>query len=253
MISMPLVRKRQNSRKVIAIILFTCMVMGCAPFSKTGLRDFKSYSFLPSKARVESDAPRSKPLSVSEQRKLCISTAEQLAKSQHWSESIKLYEKAESLGKSGQVLDRELAPAYAADGRYSESMERYKRLLAKNPNDAELEINYAWTLMESGNVELAEEHLRNVTVRKPNNQIATLNLATLLAKTGRTADSYETFLPILGESASHHNIGVILLDNGHEDMARVAFENATKCSDASTQSKQFFAALQSNDVRITQR
>ncbi len=71
-------------------------------------------------------------MTIKEQRKLCLSTAEQLVQSQHWAEAVKLFEKAEALGKPGQSLDRELASAYAVNGQFPQSIDRYQKLLAKN-------------------------------------------------------------------------------------------------------------------------
>lgn len=235
-------------------VLGTCVVLvllslsnGCSPWSKSKLFDVKSFSR--SSPRTSSKAEvKVKPLSNSEQRKLCLATAEQLAQSQHWSEAAQLYLKAESLGKPGQALDRELAPVLAANGQYPESIERYRRLLEKNPNEAALEVNFAWTLMEAGNLAEAEEHLRNVLRREPKNEVARMNLGTLLAKAGRTAEAYDAFQVVVGESAAHHNIGVLMLDLGERELAKQAFENALACSDCAAQTQQFLAALSADET-----
>lgn len=232
--------------EIIAVLAMLCSLNGCSPWSKSRFFDIKSFSR--SVPRVNSTAEaKVKPLSNIEQRKLCIATAEQLAQSQHWSEAAKLYLKAEALGKPGQFLDRELAPVLAADGQYSESIERYQRLLDKNPMDTELEINFAWTLMESGRTPESEEHLKNVLSREPKNEAARMNLATLLAKTGRSAEAYDAFQSVVGESAAHHNIGVIMLDLGENNLAKQAFANAVACGDCSSQSQQFLVALSKNE------
>lgn len=243
-----------GTRVFTSIVLLACIANGCSSLTKTNWPDLASFRSTATK-NVDRAEPKSKPLSNSEQRKLCISTAEQLVASQHWAEAVKLYEKAEALGKPGQHLDRELAPALAANKQFTESIHRYQRLLEKNPKENEIEINLAWTLIESGNHDLAEQHLRNVIARNPKNQNAIANLALLMARSGRTTESFDLFKQIVGESAAHHNIGVVLLEMGNEEMAKVAFANATACPDASTESHQFLAALQSstNEARISQR
>ena len=226
----------------------SCIACGCSTLTKPSWSDFKSISLVPTRVQEGSSEPRSKPLTVKEQRKLCLSTAEQLVQSQHWAEAVKLFEKAESLGKPGQTLDRELASAYAANGQFPQSIERYQKLLAKNPKDIDLEINLAWTLMESGDSQSAEQHLRNAIAKQPANPSAISNLAVLMTRTGRTPEAFELFKQVVSESAAHHNIGVLMLDLGQEEAARVAFENAAASPGASTQSKQFLAALQSPGV-----
>jgi tetratricopeptide (TPR) repeat protein len=230
-----------------AILLLLSLLNGCSPWSKSKLFDVKSFSR--SSPRASSPAEvKVKPLSNNEQRKLCLATAEQLAQSQHWSEAAQLYLKAEALGKPGQALDRELAPVLAANGEYPESIERYRRLLDKNPNDAALEINFAWTLMEAGNLAEAEEHLRNALHREPKHEAARMNLGTLLVKSGRTAEAYDAFQAVVGESAAHHNIGVMMLDLGEKELAKQAFENALACSDCTVQTQQFLAALSKEET-----
>ena len=234
-------------RKRIAWMLVPCMMLGagCAPFHKPGMNDWKSYSLFKAKEQSDTPVPRTKQLTTAEQRKLCITTAEQLARSQHWSECVKLYEKAEGMDKHNPPLDRELAPALAANGQFTESIQRYERLIAKNPKDDELEVNLAWTLMESGNTSMAEENLKKVIARHPNHRGAVVNLATIQATSGRTSDAFETYRSVLRDAASHHNIGLILLESGQIEMAKQAFANASQFSDAPKESKQFLASLQS--------
>jgi len=243
------VHRDGRNRFIWMLLSCTLLGSGCAPFHKPGLYDWKSYSLFAAKEPTDTPVQRTKPLTAAEQRKLCITTAEQLAKSQHWSECVKLYEKAEGMDKHSPPLDRELAPALAANGQYTESIQRYQRLIAKSPKDDELEVNLAWTLMESGNKQLAEEHLRKVIARHPNHQAAVVNLATLQATNGRTADAFETYRSVLGDAASHHNIGVILLEMGQEEMAKQAFANAAQFSEAPQASKQFLSALESRTTR----
>ena len=235
----------------LALWAAICLFSGCSTWTKSKFFDLKSLGWSTHRANTSADV-KVKPLSNNEQRKLCLATAEQLAQSQHWSEAAKLYLKAESLGKPGQPLDRELAPVLAANGQFQESIERYQRLLDKNPNDGELEINFAWTLMESGKTPESEQHLRKVLGRDPNNGTARMNLATLLAKTGRNAEAFDMFQSVVGESAAHHNIGVIMLDLGESDLAKQAFANAAACGDCSLQSQQFLAALSNGGADASQ-
>lgn len=234
--------------KLLSIVLVANIAGGCSSFTKTPWKDLKPISLVPTKINDASSEPRTKPLTIKEQRKLCLSTAEQLVQSQHWAEAVKLFEKAEALGKPGQSLDRELAPAYAANGQFPQAIDRYQKLLAKNPRDIDLEINLAWTLMESGDSQSAEQHLRNAISKQPSNPSAISNLAVLMTRTGRTPEAFELFKQVVSESAAHHNIGVLMLDLGHEEAARVAFENAVASPGASAQSKQFLAALQSPGI-----
>ncbi len=237
-------RLPQQPRVMVAFALVAiCLAgSGCSRWSASRLFDFKSFS-RPSLRTNTAVAAKERPLSNAEQRKLCIATAEQLAQSQHWAEAAQLFEKAEALGKPGQYLDRELAPVLAGNGQYAEALERYKRLMEKNPNDAALEINFAWTLMEAGNLTEAEEHLRNVLRREPANSAARMNLGLLCAKCKRTNEAFDMFASVVGETAAHHNIGVVLLDQGDVESAKVAFAHAASGPNSNPQSQQFLAAL----------
>ncbi len=216
---------------------------GCAQLSLSAKREWSDLLSPFSSSSEERREYRNKPLSKSEERKLCIETAEQLTRRQHWTEAVQLYEKAESLGKPTQALDRELAPALAAIGRHPDAIDRYTRLLDKNPKDSDIQINLAWTLMESGNFAQAEGHLRQVIEREPKKQVAISNLALLLVQTGRTDEAFQTFCSIMNESVAHHNMGVLLLEMGHVDRARTAFANAAAFQDAPKQSYEFLTAL----------
>lgn len=231
----------QASIWCLIAILFS-FAGGCAQLSLSGNREWSDL-LSPFSSSEERREYRDNPLSKSEERKLCIETAEQLALRQHWTEAVQLYEKAESLGKPDQALDRELAPALAAIGRYPDAIDRYTRLLDKNPKDSDIQINLAWTLMESGNFAQAEGHLRQVIAREPKKQVAISNLAWLLVQTGKNEEAFHTFRSIMNDSVAHYNMGVLLLEAGQLEMARTSFVSATTFPDAPTQSYEFLKAL----------
>ncbi len=82
--------------------------------------------------------------------------------------------------------------------------------------------------MESGDHVEAEVQFRHALALDPTNENAAVNLGLLLAKQRRYDAALAVLIPAVGESAAHHNIGVVAIDGGDEVTAKAAFARAAR-------------------------
>ena len=153
-------------------------------------------------------------------RELKIIAADQMAKHGYWSEAVDLYLQAESMAPKKPKLDAQLAPALAGAGQFPESIQRYRRLINKDPKNVALVSNLAYTQMESGDPVSAEAEFRRALTIDPHYENAAVNLGLMLARQRRYDEALAVLVPSIGESAAHHNLGIIAIDCGDESAAR---------------------------------
>ena len=70
-----------------------------------------------------------------------------------------------------------------------------------------------------------------------------VNLGLLLARQRRCQEALDSLVPAIGESAAHHNLGVIAIDCGDEATARQEFSRAASLPSAPKETQEFNAAL----------
>jgi Flp pilus assembly protein TadD len=176
-------------------------------------------------------------------RELKIIAADQMTTHGYWSEAVDLYLQAESMALRKPKLDAQLAPALAGAGQFSESIRRYRLLIKNDPKNAALVSNLAYTMMESGDPVSAEAEFRRALTIDPQYENAAVNLGLLLARQRRCEEALALLAPAIGESAAHHNLGVIAIDCGDEATAQQEFSLAASLPRASLTTSDFLAAL----------
>ena len=176
-------------------------------------------------------------------RELKIIAADQMTKHGYWIEAVDLYLQAEAMAPKKPKLDAQLAPAFAGAGQFPESIQRYRRLVKDEPKNVALVSNLAFTLMESGDLVSAEAEFRRALALEPHYENAAVNLGLMLARQRRYEEALALLVPAVGESAAHHNLGVIAVDCGDEATARQAFSVAATLPGAPKSTQDFLAAL----------
>ncbi len=176
-------------------------------------------------------------------RELKIIAADQMAKYGYWSEAVDLYLQAEAMATKKPKLDAQLAPALAGAGQFPESIQRYRRLIKDDPKNVVLVANLAFTIMESGDQVTAEAEFRHALSIDPHYENAAVNLGLLLARQRRYQEALAVLVPAIGESAAHHNLGVIAIDSGDEATSRQEFTYAASLPSAPKATQEFLAVL----------
>ena len=178
-----------------------------------------------------------------DERELKLIAAEQMTENGYSEEAIELYLQAESMAPRKQPLDMQLAPLLAGVGEYPESIQRYQRLLKSDPKNADLINNYAYTIMESGDVKAAEIEFRRAIKINPSLENAATNLGMMLGRQQRYGEALEILIPVIGESAAHHNIGVVAIESGDDVAAIEHFTKAVSLPNSSKLTHEFLAKL----------
>jgi Flp pilus assembly protein TadD len=178
-----------------------------------------------------------------DERELKIIAADQMAQHGYWNEAVSLYREAESMAPKKSKLDAKLAPALAGAGLFPESLQRYRRMIKDDPKNASIINNFAFTLMESGDQVSAEAEFRRALMMDPHYENAAVNLGLLLARQRRYDEALAVLVPAIGESAAHHNLGVIAIDCGDETVARHEFLLASSLPNPPKATHEFLAAL----------
>ncbi len=181
-------------------------------------------------------------------RELKIIAAEQMTQHGYWIEAIDLYLEAESMAPKKPKLNAQLAPALAVAGRYPESLQRYRALIGDNPKDAKLINNFAFTLQESGDLIAAEAEFRKALSIDPDFENAAVNLGLMLARQQRYDEAFPILRPAIGESAAHHNLGVIAIECGDDETAKLQFCTANSLPEVSKLSQEFLIAMSQDDI-----
>ena len=198
-------------------------------------------------AQLGTALPAMKP---GDELELKMIAAKQLTENGYWDEAVELYLEAESLAPKKPKLDLQLAPAFANAGKYAQSLQRYERILKRNPKNAAIINNYAYTLMEAGNLKKAESEFQRAIAIQPDFANASTNLGLLLAQQKRYDAALKVLVPVVGESAAYHNLGVIAVDVGDEAAAVEHFTKATSLPGSSKLSSEFLTALKKPASRI---
>ena len=225
-------------------LLLIVLACGCS-----ALPQIKRHSAESKPPKASSDSPMSQlgvalpAMKPGDDRELKIIAADQMTKHGYWSEAVDLYLQAESMAPKKPKLDAQLAPALAGAGQFPESIQRYRRLIKDDPTNTALVSNLAYTIMESGDPTAAEAKFRHALTIDPNYESAAVNLGLLLARQRRYQESLALLAQAIGESAAHHNLGVIAIDCGDEATARQEFSLAASLPNASKATREFLAAL----------
>ena len=225
-------------------LLLIVLALGC-----TALPQIKRPSAESKPPKASSDSPMSQlgvalpAMKPGDDRELKIIAAEQMTKHGYWSEAVDLYLQAESMAPKKPKLDAQLAPALAGAGHFPESIQRYRRLVKDDPKNVALVSNLAFTIMESGDQVSAEAEFRHALTIDPHYENASVNLGLMLARQRRYQEALAVLVPAIGESASHHNLGVIAIECGDEATARQEFGRAASLPSAPKATHEFLAAL----------
>ena len=224
--------------------IFIVLVCGCS-----AIPQFKRPSVEAKPPKASSDSPMSQlgvalpAMKPGDDRELKIIAADQMTKHGYWIEAVDLYLQAEAMAPKKPKLDAQLAPAFAGAGQFPESIQRYRRLVKDEPKNVALVSNLAFTLMESGDLVSAEAEFRRALALEPHYENAAVNLGLMLARQRRYEEALALLVPAVGESAAHHNLGVIAVDCGDEATARQAFSVAATLPGAPKSTQDFLAAL----------
>lgn len=236
--------KKPLLKKPLLLLLVVVSSCGCS-----SLPQLKRASVESKPPKASGDSPMSQlgtalpTMKPGDERELKIITADQMTKHGYWDEAVDLYLQAESMAPKKPKLDAQLAPALAGAGRFSESIQRYRRLIKADPKNAALVSNLAFTILESGDQVAAEAEYRQALNIDPQCENAAINLGLLLARQKRSQEALALFIPVVGESAAHHNLGVVAVELGDEATARQEFALAASLPSTPKITQDFIATL----------
>jgi Flp pilus assembly protein TadD len=234
---------------LLSLSLLAAMPCGCSSLPQLTRPSTDSYSNAkPAESPMSQLGVALPAMKPGEDRELKIIAAEQMVEHGYWNEAVELYLDAEAVAPKKPKLDKQLAPALAAAGRYSESLQRYRAQIQEDPKNAELLNNFAFTLQESGDLLGAETEFRKALSIDSSFENAAVNLGLLLARQRRYEEAFRVLEPAIGEAAAHHNLGVIAIDSGDETTARLQFSQASSLPGASQKSREFLIALAQADA-----
>ncbi len=180
----------------------------------------------------------------SSERKLCMETAKAVAEQGHAIEAIKLYERAEELGSARQRFDLELAPLYAQVNQLDQAIGRYQEVIQQGDATAEVYNNLTWTLIEAKRYGEAQSALDASLRQYPGDERLLGTQACLAYHRNDHEAAFQQFANLYGDTAAHHNLAVLEIENGKIDGGLAHLQIAATGPNASQNSVLLYETLQ---------
>jgi len=188
---------------------------------------------------------RTDELSDKEAAQACVSAARSLHQQGHLTDAAALLERGRKQNPKSYQYARHLAVLYDELNQPQQAELEFQTALSSSPHDADLWNDYGFFRYTNAHIGDAEQAYRKALAIQPNHQRAGMNLATCLVRQQRLPEAYDAFAAAVGPAAAHQNMGVMLIELGQMDQARVAFAQAVNLDPSLAQSQQFLAQLSS--------
>ncbi len=168
---------------------------------------------------------KDKDLSPDETSRVCVSAAEELAKTGDEIHAILLYEKARRTNPKCAV-SRRLAVLYDRQGDFQKAQEEYLKALKKTPKDADLLNDFGYGYYSRGRWAEAEKYLRQALTIKPGHQHAAMNLAMCVGEQGRYDEALDLFAKVVTPAQARCNLAFILTTQHKWQEAKRVYQEA---------------------------
>ena len=219
-----------------ALGLGVCATQGCRTVDQNaGETLIKPLGYLPGSARESQSY---------DERQVCLETAASVAAEGHYTEAIKLYEKAEELGGSDPSLDHQLASLYAKLGEYQKAVDRYEKIIEDGEESAEVLNNLAWTFYESNQLEDAYRVASEGLEKFPNDERLTAGSALMAYRLGDRELALNRFTSLYGAATAYHNVALLDLEYGSVKDAMQLVSVAKEMKDCPQETHDLFLAIQ---------
>lgn len=181
--------------------------------------------------------------------KLCLATADSLAKGGKLPEAIQLYEKARTIDpRQAEVATRKLALMYDSTGDWDRARMEYDAALKAAPKDADLLQDLGYGYYCRMQWDTAEKYLREALTINPKHAKAMVNLAMTLGQKRDYAQSYETFLKVVPPAHAHCNMAFIFTTQGRREEAKEAYRKALSLEPSLQLAQAALSKLERGDV-----
>jgi Tfp pilus assembly protein PilF len=233
---------RSNTVLLTAVIAGSFWLTGCKTLSLP-------WNKQPQPSAVVVDRPEAtaaKELPPKKAAQVCLAAAKELDGQGHDAQAIALYERAREHDPALKQIARRLAVLYDRQGNSTKAREEYARALEESPRDANLLNDIGYFFYQRGQWDDAEKWLRQAVDVDPKHQRAWTNLGLAYGQQGRYQQSYESFCKVVSPAAAHSNVGALLAQNGHHNLADQALRQALALEPDLQQSRVILAHLETN-------
>jgi Tfp pilus assembly protein PilF len=222
--------RRVGPWRVLTSLMIFGAAMGCRTPSLPSLPSFAPPKPVDPIGQVSapvdgSTEAKEKELPPDETSRVCITTAEELAKNGDEFHAILLYEKARKLNPKCQV-SRKLAVLYDRQGDFQKAQEEYLKALKKTPKDADLLNDMGYGYYSRGRWAEAEKYLRQALTVKPGHQHATMNLGLCVGEQGHYDEALELFGKVVSPAQARCNLAFILTTQHKWSEAKRVYQEA---------------------------
>ncbi len=197
--------RRLSKRLQSAMVLGLFFAAGCSPILGRPSGSGRAFGILEREAISGAGA-----YSSNETANACFATADELDRAGHRREAILLYERARQHDPALVHVSRRLAVLYDLVGDTARARLEFEQALQQQPDDISLLNDYGHYHLRHGNLSEAEVWLRKAVAADPRATRPRINLAVLLARRGDLDASLSAFSDVVGPTAAHSNMGVIL-------------------------------------------
>ncbi|MCH1493996.1 MAG: hypothetical protein L7U72_02100 [Rubripirellula sp.] len=182
--------------------------------------------------------------SGSNSRELCIETAQSVAAEGHYSEAVKLYERAEHLSENGEAFDLQIANLHAEMGEYENAIERYHSHSRKKEMDASTINDYVWACIGAEQFRRAAEVLEQGRSDFPSDERLKSTSACLAFYAGDEKESLRIFSDLYQLPGAYQNLAVLAIESGDTERASQYLKRAMNMASCPEEAHALFQALE---------
>ena len=216
-----------HARKITVALLVglgvACVFSGCHSFTQS-FSPKETARFIPSFG-PQSDGVEEQ-LDPEYEAEIILATANHVGSQGHFTEAIRLYEKALTLTPQDLSIDLKLAPLYAESGNMDAALRCYQKCMDKGHEDPEFINNFAWSLMQAERLQEAESLASKTLKKHPDSKQLVSTLAMIQYRLGNPEAALDLFTRAYGEAAAHHNLAILEIDSGKVDEAKPHLQRA---------------------------
>ena len=210
-----------HGRKITVALLVgmgvACVFSGCHSLNQSGSPK-EMARFIPPFG-PQSDGVEEQ-LDPEYEAEIILATANHVGSQGHFTEAIRLYEKALTLTPKDLTINLKLAPLYAESGNMDAALKCYQTCLDAGQADPEFVSNYAWSMMQAERLQEAESLASKTLKKHPESKQLVSTLAMIQYRLGNPDEAFDLFTRAYGEAAAHHNLAILEIDSGKVDEAK---------------------------------
>lgn len=190
----------------------------------------------------EDDHPVSE-LPDKEAAEACRTTGAQLEQAGHFTQAIRLYQRALAKNPKQPELIHRLAVLQARSGDTVRAEARYEEALLSGKPSADLLNDYGYFLIGQARYEEALDPLTQAVSKNADHRRAKINLAHAYAGVDRMGESVALYRELVGDAGAYANAGAVAARCGRVDQARTTLLEALRLDPSLEQPTAILAAL----------